>query len=102
MSRFREKINQSYCLAKGEKGWVVAKRVGKNIFVTDQNTGGIVSICTTTETDMYKYFNETLEYISRKTLSLGDTVRLDNYGPYYVVDSGYRGEDGKAKYLIGR
>jgi len=102
VSRFRDKLNQSYCLVKyDKKGWVLAKKTGKRIYVTESN-GEIRYVCTTDDTDQFKHLTESLEYESRKTLVVGDVVRLDNFGPYHVVDSGYRGDDGEVKYLIAR
>ncbi|QXL90524.1 hypothetical protein [Salmonella phage NINP13076] len=102
MSRFREKLNQSYCLVKVDrKGWVLAKKTGKRIYVTGPD-GEIRYICTTDDTDQFRHLTESLEYESRKSLSVGDTVKLDNFGLFYVVDAGYRGDDGDVKYLIAR
>lgn len=102
MSRFREKLNQSYCLVKiDKKGWVLAKKTGKKIYITSPGNE-IRYVCTTDDTGEYKHLSESLEYESMKALIVGDKVKLDMFGPYFVVDSGYRGDDGKVKYLIAR
>lgn len=102
MSRFREKLNQSYCLVKvDKKGWVLAKKTGRRIYVTENN-GEIRYVCTTDDTDQFKHLTESLEYESRKPICVGDTVKLDSFGVYYVVDAGYRGEDDQIKCLIAR
>ncbi len=102
MSKFRDKLNQSYCLVKeSRRGWVLAKKTSKQIYVTGLN-GEIKYICTTDDTDQFKHFSESDEYESDKTLVVGDKVKMDNFGPFFVVDAGYRGDDGKVKYLIAR
>lgn len=102
MSRFRDKLNQSYCLVKiDKKGWVLAKKTGKKVYITGPGNE-IHYICTTDDNSQYKHLAESLEYESVKSLIVGDKVKLDMFGPYFVVDSGYRGDDGKVKYLIAR
>lgn len=102
MSRFRDKLNQSYCLVKVDRtGWVLAKKTGKRIYVTEPG-GEIRYVCTTDDTGQFKHLTESLEYESKKSLFVGDTVKLDSFGMYYVVDAGYRADDGEVKYLIAR
>lgn len=101
MSRLKQKVNQAFCIAKGENGWVLAKRTSKRVTVTDPNNGGVVLVCKTSDMDQYRNISEAMEYTSKKLLNIGDTVNLDAYGPYYVIDSGYS-EDGEVEYLIGR
>lgn len=102
VSRYRDKINQSYCLVKvDKKGWILGKRTGERIFITEKD-GNIVNICTTTDMDRFRNFQESIEFESKKVLNVGDKVKLDSFEPYFVVDAGYRGDDGEVRYLIAR
>lgn len=102
MSRFREKLNQSFCLVKVEsEGWCLGKKTQKRIFITASD-GTIRNICTTDDMEQYRNFSESIEYESDINLSAGQKVVLDSFDPYFVIDSGYRGEDGRVKYLIAR
>lgn len=102
MSRFRDNLNQSYCLVKiDKKGWMLAKKTGRRIYVTEAG-GEIRYVCTVDDTDKFRHFTESLEHDSKKALIVGDTLKLDSFGFFYVVDSGYRADDGEVKYLIAR
>lgn len=101
-SRFRDKLNGSYCLVKVDgHGWTVGKIGNKVIFITYKD-GGMKNICDTDDTDLFRYFLESIEYQSKRELFVGDKVNVDKFGPYYVVDIGHREKDGSIKYLIAR
>lgn len=80
---------------------MLAKRTSKRITTVDPKTGGVVLLCNITDMDKFKNFAETMEYRSSKLLNVGDKVKLDAYGDYFVIDAGYS-EQGEVEYLIGR
>lgn len=102
VSRFRNKLNKSYCLVRVEGEWRVAKIAQGSIFITEAD-GSVRNIGKTDDTDKFKYFSESLEYehSAVELFAVGDKVKL-GHEIYYVVDAGYRGEDGNVKYLIAR
>lgn len=102
VSRFRKKLNQSFCLVVVDGSWVVAKVSGERIFVTlKDNT--VLNICSTDDMDQFKRFTESLEYETSdsKEYVCGDIIVVGLHA-YYVVDAGFRGEDGNVKYMIAR
>ena len=102
VSRFRKKLNQSFCLVMVEGTWKVAKVSGEKIFLTlSDNT--MLNICSTDDMDQYKRFTESLEYetADSREYVCGDIIVVGVHA-YYVVDAGFRGEDGNVKYMIAR
>ena len=103
VSKFRNKLNRSYCLVRVKGGWKVAKISQGMVFLTHDD-GVIENVCTDDDnTGLFKRFTESLEYEHQgeELFDLGDTVDVEDES-YYVVDSGFRGDDGKVKYLIAR
>lgn len=103
VSKFRNKLNRSYCLVRVKGGWKVAKISQGMVFLTHSD-GLIENVCTDDDnTGLFKRFTESLEYEHQgeELFDWGDTVDVENES-YYVVDSGFRGDDGKVKYLIAR
>lgn len=103
VSKFRKRLNRSFCLVRTTTGWVVAKISQDLIFITEDD-GVVKNICTTDDnTGLFKRFTESLEYehSGDELFDLGDQIVVEDES-YYVVDSGFRGDDGKVKYLIAR
>lgn len=103
VSKFRNRLNRSYCLVRIEGVWRVAKISQEMVFYTDE-LGFITNICTTDDnTGLFKRFTESLEYEhdGEELFELGDIVKV-GHEEYFVVDAGFRGDDGNVKYLIAR
>lgn len=102
VSRFRKKLNQSFCLVMVDGKWSVAKVSGGNVFLTTAN-GSVQNICTTDDMGQYKRFTESLEHETSETKEYvcGDILVVGGHA-YYVVDAGFRGDDGNVKYMIAR
>lgn len=102
VSKFRTLLNQSFCLVMVDGKWSVAKVSGDNIFLTHAN-GSVQNICTTDDMGRYKRFTESLEHETSETKEYvcGDILVVGG-DAYYVVDAGFRGDDGNVKYMIAR
>lgn len=103
VSKFRNRLNRSFCLVRIEGVWRVAKISQDVVFYTPPE-GGLVNICTTDDnTGLFKRFTESLEYEhgGEELFDLGDIVKV-GCEEYFVVDAGFRGDDGNVKYLIAR
>lgn len=103
VSKFRKRLNRSFCLVRDKTGWKVAK-ISQNLIFTTDSDGVVQNICETDDnTGLFKRFTESLEYehSGEELFDLGDQIVVDDES-YYVVDSGFRGDDGKVKYLIAR
>ena len=98
-------INSTYCLAK-VNGQMRLCRFSQNNIIHVDSDGTVTKVCTKKDKTLWKYFVESIMYMSRVQFEVGGKVlKNDDEGKrrqYYIVDAGSADEEGFIKYTLAR